>query len=769
LAGLISSSLPNHEKFEGILKKFKKNMLTKGRLAAMCDGHTCVGVYFLSEFKKVRVLFLPKVVTLTESGVVRTVLLGSAADQTRMVKSAYVDQDVAANFLAIVEKSLDKSHFVAGTPFKKGDHVLLDPFTTKKDVDYVLLQIPVGYLIPYGIPLCVGKLVEQTVYDCLRAIDDDGATWITYVDAMDSQLQAVFSGVVSEDLKKVLPSPTKSKKWASTAHLKINTPTEALEELWADDLERLDTAVANAKSRNLAAAEEAAKGKDTENAVEVSDDLTINSVRPLANVVIPRKATGLGLSSSSRPAASRDAASLASLANLSGEESRRSRLSILFSAKCPVRNILIPPIFSDEGEDIITGSSSAYRNNALLSSFLTKEEEMADELHFLFRAVEPPSRFDPLTLSYLIECILRQQPLARLTDATEKKGVTLASFIPDSGKNSSREAIDDERAAEELLGEASEHLTKLSTAISVNTALNRPSNALTFLANIALYVRTFCSIDDSQPPPQLYQNAVEMATLITSSAARDMLRRDPDTASYLSYWVYATMESFFVQMAKQCRISGALRQAASGSFDKIPITFFDFGSRAFTMGITAFEMATAGGAALPEPTVYKNSEAKKAKEDKKLRDHAKELGALLRSDTDRNRKFRDPPSGPPNPDKKSRLTQPMPSKQGCILYTGASKDMPLPHFINKSDRSCAAYLRDGHLCNSGERCVFGHRGIDAMKPHVQQLWKNHVINTPDMHFNPECVKLSLCKEVTDAKKALLGTPPAAKVQPAAAK
>ena len=63
-------------------------MLAKGRLAAMCDGHTCVGVYFLSEYKKIRVLFLPKVVTFTESGVARTVLLGSAADQTRMVKAA---------------------------------------------------------------------------------------------------------------------------------------------------------------------------------------------------------------------------------------------------------------------------------------------------------------------------------------------------------------------------------------------------------------------------------------------------------------------------------------------------------------------------------------------------------------------------------------------------------------------------------------------------------------------------------------------------------
>ena len=585
----------------------------------MAEGNTCAGVYFLSKLKKIRALFLPKVITFEESGTKRIVLLGSTSDKTGAVKAAFVEKNIAHNFMAIEEKNSHTSIFVAGASFKKGDHALLDPFLAKSDVDYVLLKIPVGFLIPFGIPLCVGLQVEQTVYDGMRAIDDDAAAWIKYVDSMSTDLQVVLSDGKAT-LQAILPALKANQHWTVHAHLKISSLSEEMEELFADELEQLETAVSDARNRNLAAAAEAAKGTAADNAVDVDGDenSTIKTAQPIRSITIPRKSTstpGVAGAALASLANSCRAASVASLANPTGEELRRSRLSILFSAKCPVQGILLPPIFSDEGEAIISGTTAATRQHSFLSTLLTKEEEMADELHFLFRAVEPPSKLDPLTVSYLNECILRAHPLACLSDATEKKGATLATFIPDSGKAGSREAIDDERAAEELLGETTELLTKMSTSISVNTALNRPANALSLLANIVLYIRTFVIIDDTiQPPPQLYQNAVDLGTLITSSAARDMLRRDPEVASYLSYWVYATMESFFVQMAKQTRIAAALRHAAAGNFHAIPTDYFDSGSEAFAMGIKAFRMATSGGATLPEPSVYKNSDAKKAKE-----------------------------------------------------------------------------------------------------------------------------------------------------------
>ena len=89
LVGLISSSLPNHEKFGGILKKFKKKMTARNHLAVMSDGHTWVGMYFLSKFKKLRVLFLHKVVTFTNFGAMQTVLLSSLTDQTQIIKAIY--------------------------------------------------------------------------------------------------------------------------------------------------------------------------------------------------------------------------------------------------------------------------------------------------------------------------------------------------------------------------------------------------------------------------------------------------------------------------------------------------------------------------------------------------------------------------------------------------------------------------------------------------------------------------------------------------------
>ena len=64
---------------------------------------------------------------------------------------------------------------MAGIPFKKADHPLMAPFATKEDVDYVLLKIPCCLPIPYGVPIYAGKLDEQTAYDSLDFITDEGA------------------------------------------------------------------------------------------------------------------------------------------------------------------------------------------------------------------------------------------------------------------------------------------------------------------------------------------------------------------------------------------------------------------------------------------------------------------------------------------------------------------------------------------------------------------------------------------------------------------
>ena len=66
-----------------------------------------------------------------------------------------------------------------------------------------------------------------------------------------------------------------------------------MEELFADDLEQLETAVSNARNRNMAAAAEAAKGTATKNVVDVDgdDNTTIKSTQPFQSITIPRKST----------------------------------------------------------------------------------------------------------------------------------------------------------------------------------------------------------------------------------------------------------------------------------------------------------------------------------------------------------------------------------------------------------------------------------------------------------------------------------------------
>ena len=125
--------------------------------------------------------------------------------------------------------------------------------------------------------------------------------------------------------------------------------------------------------------------------------------------------------------------------------------------------------------------------------------------------------------------------------------------------------MDDKQFVEELLGESKDHLTKISSSISVNTNLGRPADALAFLANITLFTRCFVHIDEAAGvlPLQLFTNVMELAQLITCLPLRDMLHREPDVSSYFSFWAYMVMEHFFVQLAKQSRANAVLRQVVN--------------------------------------------------------------------------------------------------------------------------------------------------------------------------------------------------------------
>ena len=145
--------------------------------------------------------------------------------------------------------------------------------------------------------------------------------------------------------------------------------------------------------------------------------------------------------------------------------------------------------------------------------------------------------------------------------------------------------------------------------------MGRPSDALGFLANITLFTRCFVHIDEAagMHPPQLFSNAMLMAQLITSSSSRDMFRCEPDVSSYVSFWAYTVMEHFFVQLAKQSRANAVLRQVVNGDLENVPTDNHDLGMEAFNLGVKTYKMAMAGGVTLPEPLIYKNSDAKKKK------------------------------------------------------------------------------------------------------------------------------------------------------------
>ena len=722
------------------------------------DSNICAGFYFVSRTtpRKLRAIFLPKRVVLNPTGTKSVVLLGTTSDMTGSVKPGFVTQEVTHNFVAIVEKTLAPKSFVAGIPFKKADYPLMEPFAAKEDVDYVLLKIPCCLPIPYGVPLYVGKLDEQTAYDSLDFITDDGAKWGKFVLTADDALQILLS-TNKVALDAILPIKKTGQTWAATTHFKTSKPDEDQEELLVQELESLSIAVKTARNHNIAESKKRQSAKSVGTpptpweAVEDEDGLSTSKAKPIQSFTIPKKSNLPG------------AASLASAVALSSEDIRRARFIVMFSRKDKDSGSLIAPIFTDEGESIITGTSASYRQQIMLSAFQTMAEEMSQEMHFLFRANDMPGRYDPLVLIYWTEMMCRVTPLASLIDATEKKGATLANFIPDSGKNNRKEAVDDERFVEELLGESKDHLTKISSSISVNTNLGRPGDALAFLSNITLFARCFVHIDEAAGvlPPQLFTNAMELAQLITSSSSRDMLRREPDVSSYVSFWAYSVMEHFFVQLAKQSRTNAVLRQVANGDLENVPTENHDLGMEAFDLGVKTYKMAMAGGVTLPEPIIYKNSEAKKRKMESALKEQANQLRLLMGTHTPSGPKAKTP-KRPGDGDKLDNLANKKQNRNesspgerlGCIIYPTSEANMPLPQFLQRSDRTCAAAIRDGYVCRHGERCMFSHDKLDNMSEALQRLWVNHAINTPDMFFNPVRVNSTLCREVAEAKRIL---------------
>ena len=186
-------------------------------------------------------------------------------------------------------------------------------------------------------------------------------------------------------------------------------------------------------------------------------------------------------------------------------------------------------------------------------------DHISKEYHFVMCANDPPANVAPLALSYYLEGLYQVQALVSLEEAKEKRGFNFGHIIPDPAGTSKSKSFNDEQLAEELLGEATENLTKLNTTLTVNANLNCPSDLLPVCKNIILFMRTICHVDEQiQPPPDIYSCALQLAELATSPEVRDWLKQDRSAAHFFSFWGFSVLEQMFIQTTRIMKVPSLL-------------------------------------------------------------------------------------------------------------------------------------------------------------------------------------------------------------------
>lgn len=400
---------------------------------------------------------------------------------------------------------------------------------------------------------------------------------------------------------------------------------------------------------------------------------------------------------------------------------------------------------------LVSAQSTKMRVEMAQGAIQSTAEIMSSEYHFVHRNVDPPANQAPLSLAFWAERNYRTSSLASIDAGKERKGFNFAQIVPDPSGATKGDSYNEERAAEELLGEATENLTKLSTTLTVNDNLSRPSNLLPFCANVILFICTICVVDDDvQPPPDMYTCALRLAEVATSPEVRDWLKRNRSAAHYFSFWGFSVLEQVFIQTTRQTKVPALLRLASKRLFNKIPTLHYNLALEAFQYQLKQLNLVTCGGDVLPEPTIYRNSVAKQKRDEAAKNEQAKELRKLVALSTAQNpgQDKTGPGNKTPTGERPPKIPKTTGTSDGDNIWSSTTGlGMPLPQFP-PDERACGSFIRKGSICRHGPRCHFAHiRAVD-MNEKTRQIWKKHVAATEGMSWNPaafppEFLKLTL--------------------------
>ena len=430
------------------------------------------------------------------------------------------------------------------------------------------------------------------------------------------------------------------------------------------------------------------------------------------------------------------------------------------------------PIRSARGERIHKAGSITAQNAAFAEAIDdTMATLYATDTHYLCRAADLHSgNFTDLQIALMAQGKLRKTPLLSLDEAAiNKSSWTTAYLIPvPLASETTIDADNDERIAEQVLGEEVVLLTKIKAVNKINRSMDSLGTVLCFLGNC--YCLPQISFNVGSVKPIFSLCVEEVAHCLTDPNTRRWFERAclREGGHHLPWAVFNIIEQvsplvfdIFLYLVPHTtphrittpqvaiQLSNIVKESHINALERgdlkliAPALYRDCITtvRTFTHRMGA---AAKGGERIVETALYLTSAKKRQldqikcmREKARLREVAGLITVPSRPSKDKGRATQ----GDAKADSNKRIkTGNAASKVGDIkCYDSANPTnrirlMPLPH-LTTGPQPCAPFYRDGSMCKHGDDCKFAHCPMVDLPEQSRKEWFDHVHKTPTLHFN----------------------------------
>ena len=404
---------------------------------------------------------------------------------------------------------------------------------------------------------------------------------------------------------------------------------------------------------------------------------------------------------------------------------------------------LAKPIPSDQGRNIRT-AGSVKQENALYKDALgdTKTWLHEKSTHYLGKA---SSLNGDAWSEYMIATLAQAKPrrniLGSISDAlTDRNGFNVAFYIPPRPNETSVDTTNDSRFAEDIMGEETEHLTKLTVKTYIHRHLDDHHAVMRFLGNCWMLPQVIYDTSTVEP---IWSTCIEeLGQALTEPSVQKWFEAtcSKPEGMHIPYSVLNIVEQLHVQLStsqKERTVLACMNENVATVNTDIYISALSL-VRKFVDKVIS---ASKGGDHLAPCTLWMTSAKKKAcdsisvlRETDRLRKLAASIRPATGPNSHRNRNA-DTLNAPPAKKAKSLV--------GDIKFhnkddpKATMRELPMPT-LSVGKQPCPPFYRYGSFCKR-RNCTFSHDPIDKLPTSSKLEWFAHIKAQPHLHFNKDSV------------------------------